>query len=126
MTPLKVLVVDDVADTADSLAALLTLHSHNARSAYDVERALLLAKEFEPDAVVLDINMPRVDGYAAAAALHRMFPWSPPRLIAFTARSAPADIAAAKQAGFDFHVSKSSDIECLLHLLKNGLSQELS
>ena len=118
VNPLKILVVDDVADTADSLAALLTLHRHDARATYDVERALLLAKDFEPDAVVLDINMPRVDGYAAAAALHRMFPWSPPRLIAFTARSAPADIAAAKQAGFDFHVSKSSDIEYLLQVLE--------
>lgn len=119
---MKILVVDDNADTAESLAALLTLRGHDARTAYSVERALQLAGDSKPDAVVLDINMPRIDGYTAAAALHRMFPTHPPRLIAFTARSAPADIAAAKQAGFDFHVSKSSDIECLLHLLKNKLS----
>ena len=122
MERLKILVVDDDADTAESLAALLTLRPHDTRTAYDVEHALELAKEFKPDAVVLDINMPRVDGYAAAAALQRMFPTRPPRLIAFTARSSPADVTAATQAGFDFHVRKSSDIEYLLHLLESEIS----
>ena len=119
---LKILVVDDNADTAESLAALLRLHRHDAQTANDVERALQLVKDFQPDAVVLDIDMPRVDGYAAAAALHRMFATRRPRLIAFTARSTPADVAAAKQAGFDFHVSKSSDIEYLLQWLGSEFS----
>ena len=101
------MVVDDDADMAESLAALLTLRHYDARTAYDVESALQVANDFEPDAVVLDINMPRIDGYAAAAALFRIFPSAPPRLIAFTARSAPADVARARQAGFDFYVSKS-------------------
>ena len=119
---LKILVVDDDADTAESLAALLTLRSHDARTAYDAERALQLVKDFEPDAVVLDIDMPSVDGYAAAAALHRLFPVEAqrPRLIAFTARSAPTDITAAKQAGFDLHVCKSTDIEYLLGSIESG------
>lgn len=109
--------VDDDADIAESLAALLSLRHHDARTAYDVERALQIAQEFKPDAVVLDINMPRIDGYAAAAALQRIFPEQRPRLIAFTARSAPADVAATKQAGFDFHVNKSTDTEHLFQLL---------
>lgn len=119
---LKILVVDDDADIAESLAALLTLRHYDVRTAYDVERALQIAKDFEPDAVVLDINMPRIDGYAAATALYRIFPNRRPRLIAFTARSAPADLVAARQAGFDFHVSKSADTEDLLHLLGSEFS----
>ena len=111
------MVVDDDADIAESLAALLTLRHHDARTAYDVERALEVARDFKPDAVVLDINMPRIDGYAAAAALYRIFPAHRPLLIAFTARSTPADVAAAMQAGFDFHVSKSADAEDLLQLI---------
>ena len=114
---LKILVVDDDADTAESLAALLTLRGHDARTAYDVERALQLAKDFKPNTVILDINMPRIDGYAASVSLRRMFPVHRPRLIAFTARSAETDVAAAKQAGFDFHVNKSADLEYLLSLL---------
>ena len=119
---LKILVVDDDADIAESLAALLRLRHHDVRTAYDVERGLQVAKDFEPDAVVLDVNMPRIDGYAAAAALYRIFPNRRPRLIAFTARSAPADVAAARQAGFDFHVSKSADTDDLLHLLGSEFS----
>ena len=114
------MVVDDDADIADSLAALLSLRQHEARTAYDVEQALQIAQDFRPDAVVLDINMPRADGYAAAAALQQIFPKNRPRLIAFTARSAPADLAATKQAGFDFHVNKSTDTEQLLQLLGSG------
>ena len=111
------MVVDDDADTAESLAALLTLRHHDARTAYDVERALEIVRDFKPDAVVLDINMPRIDGYAAATAIIQIFPNHRPLLIAFTARSAPVDLAAAKQAGFDFHVSKSANTEDLFHLL---------
>src|SRR4030095_8388640 len=116
---LKILVIDDDADIAESLAALLTLHYYDVQTAYEVEHGLQIAKSFEPDVVVLDINMPRIDGYAAAAAIYRIFPDRRPRLIAFTARSAPADRAATKRAGFDFHVSKSADTEKLLHLLRN-------
>ena len=119
---IKNLVVDDDADTAESLAALLTVSHHDARTAYDVERALEIARQFKPHAVILDINMPRIDGYAAAAAFIQIFPNQRPRLIAFTARSAPVDLAAAKQAGFDFHVSKAADTEDLLHLINHDVS----
>src|SRR5687767_14828647 len=117
----NILVVDDDPDIAESLAALLTLCHHNVRTALDVERALQIASDFKPDAVILDINMPRTDGYAAAAAVYRIFPNHRPRLIAFTARSDPADVAATKQAGFDFHVSKAADTADLLDFLESDL-----
>ena len=120
---LKILVVDDDFDAADSLVALLALTHHDTRAAYGGEHALELAKTFEPDVVFLDMNMPRMDGYATAAAIRQMFPTGPPLLIAFTGQSQQADIAAAKKAGFDLHVSKPCDFEYLLRLLDKAISQ---
>jgi CheY-like chemotaxis protein len=120
---LKVLVVDDDFDAADSLAALLTLTRYDTRVAYGGEQALGLATTFEPTVVFLDINMPHMDGYATAKALRQMFPRGRPLLVAFTGQSKPADIAAAEQAGFDLHVSKPCDFDNLLHLLDKAISE---
>jgi CheY-like chemotaxis protein len=120
---LKILVVDDDVDAADSLVALLALTHHDTRSAYGGEHALALAATFEPNVVFLDMNMPRMDGFATAAAIRQMFPTDPPLLIAFTGQSQQADIAVAKKAGFDLHVSKPCDFEYLLHLLDQAISQ---
>jgi len=120
---LKVLVVDDDVDAADSLAAFLTLGPYDTKAAYGGEQALSLATTFEPNVVFLDINMPRMNGYAAAKALRRMFSISPPLLIAFTGQAEPVDTAAAEQAGFDLHVRKPCDYENLLGLLEKAISK---
>ena len=120
---LKVLVVDDDVDAADSLAALLTLVPYDTKAAYGGEQALSLATTFEPSVVFLDINMPRMNGYVAAKALRRMFSTGPPLLIAFTGQAGAADIAAAEQAGFDLHVSKPCDFANLFGLLDKAISK---
>ena len=58
----RVLVVDDVADAAESLAALLSSYGYVARTAHDGEGALGVVKEFHPHCVLLDVNMPGMDG----------------------------------------------------------------
>ena len=120
---LSILVVDDDFDAADSLVALLRLTHHDTRAAYGGEQALELATTTEPDVVFLDINMPRMDGFATAAAIRRMFPTDPPLMIAFTGQPRPADVAAAEKAGFDLHVTKPCDFEYLLNLLDKAISQ---
>ena len=120
---LKVLVVDDDVDAADSLAAFLTLGPYDTKAAYGGQQALSLATTFEPNVVFLDINMPRMDGYAAAKALRRMFSIGPPLLIAFTGQAEPVNTAAAEQAGFDLHVRKPCDYENLLGLLDKAISK---
>lgn len=65
----KVLIVDDFPDVADSLAELLSFFGHEVRCAYDGGQALTVVTEFEPDVVILDINMPVADGYQVARAL---------------------------------------------------------
>lgn len=122
---LKVLVVDDDHDCADSLAEILTLNQHDSLAAYGGEGALAVATTFKPDIVLLDLNMPRMDGYATARALRRLSLANPPLLIAFTALSGPADIDATKRAGFDFHVSKPCEFDDLILLLDGAISARL-
>lgn len=118
----KVLVVDDEVDAADSLAALFALTHHDTRTAYGGEHALQVAMTFEPAVVFLDINMPRMDGYATAAALRLMFPTGPPILIAFSGQAQQSDIAGAVKTAFDLYVNKPCDFETLLHLLDKAIS----
>jgi CheY-like chemotaxis protein len=122
---LKLLVVDDDVDAADSLAALLTLNHYDTRLAYGGEQALDLATTFEPNVVFLDINMPRMDGYATAIAFRQKFPARSPLLIAFTAQPKTIGALAAEHTAFDLHVSKPCDFEYLLHLLDEAISEHL-
>ncbi len=67
--PHRVLVVDDNRDVANSVAALLRLLGHTVLPVYDGATAIALAPEFDPDAAILDLNMPGLDGFALAKQL---------------------------------------------------------
>ena len=69
--PLRVLVVDDNADAADSLAWLLRHGDHEVRTAHDGRQAVEVAHEFRPQAVVLDLGLPEIDGYEVARRLRQ-------------------------------------------------------
>ena len=71
---MKVLVVDDNHDAATSLSMLVDLLGHEVRTAFDGVEALDLASQFNPDVVLLDLGMPRMDGYEACRRL-RAQPW---------------------------------------------------
>src|SRR4051794_6787387 len=99
--PLSLLVVDDDADTADSLADLLILHGHDARSATSGADALQLAADEPPDAVVLDLQMPGMDGWDLARRLSAAA--KPPLLIAVSGCGAEADRCRSIRAGIHLH-----------------------
>lgn len=120
--PLKILVVDDEIDCADALVAFLRLTQYRAQAVYGGKEALALATEFQPDIVFLDITMPRMNGYATASELRKMFGSNPPLLIAFTALSQPAEISAMKDAGFDLHLGKPCEFDNLLQLMEGAIS----
>ncbi|MCW7540124.1 response regulator [Aquabacterium sp. A7-Y] len=112
----RVLVVDDNQDLADSLSALLTLRGYETRAAYDGQQAVEVAAQFGPDMVVLDLNMPIMDGYAAAKQLRSVHG---PDLLLLAMTGAPEwetrDMAAA--GGFDMHLGKPVDADDLLEAL---------
>ncbi|MBX3621736.1 MAG: response regulator [Rhizobacter sp.] len=113
----RMLVVDDNADAAESMASMLELLGHEVRAAFDGPQALQEAERFQPEIVLLDIGMPGMDGFTLARLL-RQQPWArAATLVAVTGWARDADRAATQQAGFDHHLSKPIDFDALLALI---------
>src|ERR1041384_5112883 len=81
----RVLVVDDNRDVANSVAALLRLLGHTVLPAYDGATALALAGNFKPDVAILDLNMPKMDGFEVARQLRELPDLKPLKIVALTA-----------------------------------------
>jgi CheY-like chemotaxis protein len=113
----KILVVDDLRDSADSLALLFDAMGHETMTSYDGQHAVQAAQTFEPDIVFLDINMPFLDGYGAARSLRDAMVDTPPVLVALTAVSGPDAKRKADDAGFDFYVTKPADFNVLITIV---------
>jgi CheY-like chemotaxis protein len=110
----RVLVVDDNRDAADTTAFLLEAHGFRTEVVYDGEQALAAAVGFKPDVIFLDITMPRMDGYEALAKLRRLKDGASARIVALTALSDAASLAAMAAAGFDAHLTKPASVPSLL------------
>ena len=111
--PLRVLVVDDNEDAAESLAALLQLLGHTTRVAHDGPEGLFLAETFQPDLAFLDIGLPGMNGYDLAGAIRRMGTMQQVVLIALTGWGAHSDQQQSQEAGFDQHLTKPVSLEAL-------------
>lgn len=109
----SVLVVDDNKDAADSLAMLLDTLGASVRTTYDGQSALNELEQSVPDVVLMDIGMPRLDGYEVARRIRARHTTKQPRLIAVTGWGQHADRAQAKAAGFDWHLTKPVSLEDL-------------
>ena len=115
--PKRILVVDDNHDSADSLALLLRGEGYSVDVAYDGAEAIRLADSSRPNVVLLDIQMPKLSGYDIVRELRRYERAPRPLLIAVSAWGQESDKLAAKQAGFDHHLTKPVDPTALLELL---------
>jgi CheY-like chemotaxis protein len=115
--PLRVLVVDDCADTRDSLRILLRLWGHDTAEAADGPAALELAAAFRPAAALLDLAMPGMSGYEVAVRLRRLPGLEHVLLVAATGFGQARDLAASRAAGFDHHLVKPFDPAELERLL---------
>jgi PAS domain S-box-containing protein len=102
----RVLVVDDNVDAAATLAMVLRSLGHEARVEHDGLSALAAVAEFKPDAVLLDIGMPGLDGYEVARRMRAMSEGAAVRIIAVTGWGQEADRARSREAGFDVHLVK--------------------
>jgi PAS domain S-box-containing protein len=120
---LRILVVDDNVDAADSIAMLLNMEGHETRAVNTARAALLAVPDFEPEVVLLDIGLPEMDGYEVARRLreqngkHRM------RLVAVTGYGQPADRRRAQAAGFDEHMVKPVEPTALQDFLRTVQSE---
>lgn len=107
--PRRVLLIDDNLDAAESLAQLLALSGHDARTAPDGTRGLALASEFTPQVVFCDLGLPGMNGYEVARRL-RALPFGRDMLVvALTGYGQPGDREKTAQAGFDAHLVKPVD-----------------
>lgn len=114
---LRLLVVDDNADSVDALGMWLRIEGHAVEIAYTGEDALPLALAGAPDAVVLDLALPGIDGYEVARRLRREPGFERVCFIAMTGFGAYADRERARQAGFDHHLVKPIDYTAFAQLL---------
>ncbi len=113
----RVLVVDDLADNADTLSTLLGVLGHDVRTAYDGKEAIAIAAEFEPDVVLLDIGMPVLNGYAVCRRIRERTCGAQPIIVAMTGWGQDIDRRRSEEAGFDHHVVKPVDPAVLRRIL---------
>jgi CheY-like chemotaxis protein len=115
---MRVLVVDDNVDAAESLAALLRLVGHRIELAHDGVDALERAEQWQPDAVLLDLGLPRLSGLEVSRRIREQ-PWGRGmRLVALTGWGQDLDRKRTREAGIDAHLVKPVELEDLLAALR--------
>jgi CheY-like chemotaxis protein len=113
----RVLIVDDNKDAAEWLATLLRLSGHETHVALDGVEAVKTAERILPDAVLLDIGLPRVDGYEVCRRI-RQQPWGKGlTIVALTGWGQEEDRQKSREAGFNTHLVKPVDDEVIMNLL---------
>jgi CheY-like chemotaxis protein len=115
---LRVLIADDDRDGALTLGTVLELEGHEVCTVHGGQEALDAARDFRPDAVLLDIGMPKITGYEAARRLRLRYGNECPVLIAITGWKQASDKILASLAGFDHHVAKPYEPADIIELLK--------
>jgi CheY-like chemotaxis protein len=116
----RILVVDDNADAAQSIALLLQLSGHDARVVTESVKVIAACAEFTPQAVILDIGLPVIDGYQLARELRRRADGAEIVLIALTGYGQQHDRQRAREAGFDHYFVKPVDPERLQAAIRAG------
>lgn len=113
----RVLVVDDNVDSAQSMSLLLGLEGYQVECAYDGEEALVRADRFRPEVVLLDLGLPRFSGYEVARRLRGEPTGDEVLLVAVSGYGRERDRQAAREAGFDLHLTKPADPDEVLRVL---------
>jgi CheY-like chemotaxis protein len=112
-----VLIADDNHDAAESLAMLLQFEGHEVHTAFDGEAAILSAEALQPDIALIDIGMPKANGYQVAERIRKESWGDRICLVALTGWGQEADKRRAKDAGFDLHLLKPVSPERIEQLL---------
>ena len=114
---MKILVVDDNVDSAESLALLLAMGGHETHVAHDGPTAMDAAAQLLPDVMLLDIGLPRMDGFEVCRRV-RQEPWGRTMgMVALTGFGQDRDRVESESAGFDRHMVKPIDYDALMRTL---------
>jgi PAS domain S-box-containing protein len=119
LTRRRILVVDDNQDSATSLAMILGMMGHETKTANDGVEAIEVADEFQPHAALLDIGMPKLNGYEAARRMRETKWGRDMLLVALTGWGQESDRLRSSNAGFDAHLIKPVDVAEIQRLLLN-------
>ncbi len=117
MASLRILIVDDNRDGADSLSEMLKILGNDTRTAYDGQQGVDMAGVYCPDVILLDIGLPKLNGYQACRLIREQ-PWGKEvMLIAVTGWGQAEDRRRSQEAGFDHHMVKPVDPQALVKML---------
>jgi len=114
---LHLLLAEDQRDAADILAQLLRTEGLQVDVAYDGQQCLDMALRNRPDAILMDIGMPKLDGWTVARTLRSDPRFSAVVMVAMSGYGQPRDCERSKEAGFDLHLTKPADVTELLNFL---------
>ncbi len=115
----RVLVVDDNHAAADALGVLLQMAGHDVRLAYEGREAVDMVRQWRPDAVVMDIGMPDLNGYEACRAMRTEAGARPFLAVALTGWGGADDLMRSREAGFDLHMVKPVEPRRIMDLLES-------
>ena len=118
---LRIMVVDDYVDAAESLTMLLQMKGHEVTTFHCGIEAIAQVKDFRPQVVLLDIGLPGLDGYEVAKRLRRIPEARDVTLIALTGYGQAEDLKRSQSAGFDHHLLKPVNFEKLSELLASAI-----
>ena len=120
-SPCRVLVVDDNRDSADSQALLLRIEGHDVRVAYDAEAALDVARGLDPEVALIDLALPRKDGYELCVELRKVCPQC--KMVAVSGYGDAEHRERSRRCGFRYHLLKPVDPRHLADIIEEECSE---
>jgi PAS domain S-box-containing protein len=113
----RILIVDDNRDGADSLSELLQMMGSDTRTAYDGQQGVDIAGEYRPDVILLDIGLPKLNGFEACRLIREQPKGKDAVIIAMTGWGQEEDRRRSREAGFDHHMVKPVDLQALMKMV---------
>jgi len=120
----RVLIVDDEPDIVESVKFSLELENIECLEAYDGEDALYKAKSEKPDLIILDIMLPKINGYKIARLLKFDQKYKNIPIIMLTARTQEKDVKLGEETGADKYITKPFDMDLLVNAVKEYLKEK--
>ncbi len=115
---LRILIVDDNRDSAESLASLLRIHGNDVCTAYEGLQALAVAEDYHPEVILLDLGLPGINGFEVAKQMRLSPVLADTTIVAITGFGTENDRRLSRDAGFDYHLVKPVDFTILQRLLE--------